>query len=184
MSLAQRKDPITAYNFRINLLDSTESRGSAAASIALTPLVLNPLAGFSECTGLEMTLETEDYEEGGNNGTVLKFPKRSKWGDITLKKGITHSSLLFDWFYAFSQGITKRKDGVIILMNEQHEPHTVWNFRRGLPVKYVAPQLNAQQSTIAVETLTIAHEGLSLLGGAAGPANAVRGAAQSIGSLF
>jgi phage tail-like protein len=184
MSLGTRNDPIPAYNFRINLFDSASSGAAAVASIALTPLVVNPLAGFSECTGLEMTLETEDYEEGGNNGTVLKFPKRAKWGEITLKKGITRRSDLFDWYYGFTQGITRRKDGIIILMNEKHEPHTVWSFRRGLPVKYVAPQLNAQQSNVAIETLTIAHEGLSLLGGASGLAGAVREAAQAIGSLF
>ena len=184
MSLGTRNDPILAYNFRINLLDSTSSGAAAVTSIALTPLVVNPLAGFSECTGLEMTLETEDYEEGGNNGTVLKFPKRAKWGEITLKKGITKKTDLFDWYYGFTQGITKRKDGVIILMTEKHEPHIVWKFRRGLPIKYVAPQLNAQQSNVAIETLTIAHEGITLLGGASGLAGAVRGAAQAIGSLF
>jgi phage tail-like protein len=184
MSLEIRVDPLLAYNFRINLLDSTSSGAAAVTSIALTPLVVNPLAGFSECTGLEMTLETEDYEEGGNNGTVLKFPKRAKWGEITLKKGITNKTDLFDWFYGFTQGVTKRKDGVIILMNEKQEPHTVWKFRRGLPIKYVAPQLNALQSNVAIETLTIAHEGITLLGGAAGLAAAVRGAARAIGSLF
>lgn len=184
MSLGARNDPILAYNFRINLLDATSSNAAAVTSIALTPLVVNPLAGFSECTGLEMTLETEDYEEGGNNGTVLKFPKRTKWGEITLKKGITRKTDLFDWYYGFTQGITKRKDGIIILMNEKHEPHTVWKFRRGLPVKYVAPQLNAQQNNVAIETLTIAHEGMSMLGGAAGLAGAVRGAAQAIEGLF
>lgn len=184
MSLGTRNDPIPAYNFRINLLDSTSSGAAAVTSIALTPLVVNALAGFSECTGLEMTLETEDYEEGGNNGTVLKFPKRAKWGEITLKKGITKKTDLFDWYYGFTQGVTKRKDGVIILMNEKHEPHTVWKFNRGLPIKYVAPQLNAQQSNVAIETLTIAHEGITLLGGASGLAGAVRGAVQAIGSLF
>ncbi|WP_413935793.1 phage tail protein [Nitrospira sp. BLG_1] len=184
MSLATRNDPTLAYNFRINLLDSTSSGAAAVTSIALTPLFVNPLAGFSECTGLEMTLETEDYEEGGNNGTVLKFPKRAKWGEITLKKGITKKTDLFDWYYGFTQGVTKRKDGVIILMNEKHEPHTVWKFRRGLPIKYVAPQLNAQQNNVAIETLTIAHEGITLMGGASGLAGAVRGAVQAIGSLF
>lgn len=184
MTLAARNDPILAYNFRVNLLDASPTGAAAAVSVALTPLAMNPLAGFSECTGLEMTLETEDYEEGGNNGTVLKFPKRAKWGEITLKKGLTRKTDLFDWYYAFTQGITRRKDGVIIVMNEKHEPHTVWKFRRGLPVKYVAPQLNAQQSNVAIETLTIAHEGLTLMGGAAGLAGAVSGAVQAIGSLF
>jgi phage tail-like protein len=179
-----RDDPILAYNFRINLLESTSGSAAAVGSIVLSPLVANPLAGFTECTGLEMTLETEDYPEGGNNGTVLKFPKRSKWGEITLRKGITRRTELFDWYYGFTQGVTKRKDGLIILMNERHEPHTVWKFRRGLPVKYVAPQLNAQQSAVAIEAITIAHEGITLMAGASGLASAVRGVANAIGDLF
>lgn len=179
-----RNDPLLAYNFRINLMDSTSSPAAAVTSIALTPLIINPLAGFSECTGLEMTLDTENYEEGGNNGTVLKFPKRHKWGDITLRKGLTRNQDLFNWYYAFTQGITRRKDGLIILMNEKHEPHTVWKFRRGLPVKYVAPQLNAQQSNVAIEALTIAHEGITLMSGAAGLAAAVGALAGAIGGLL
>lgn len=177
-----RDDPVLSCNFRVNLLDSSSSGGGAAVSIALTPLVVNPLAGFNECSGLEMTFETHDYEEGGNNGTVLRFPKRHKWADITLRKGLTRNQELFDWYYAFTQGIVQRKDGLIILMNERHEPHTVWKFRRGLPVKYVAPQLNAQQSAVAIETLAIAHEGLSLMGGASGLAGAVGAAAEAIGN--
>ena len=46
------------------------------------------LGGFTECAGLEMTLKTEDYREGGNNGAVLHFPSRVEWGTITLKKGV------------------------------------------------------------------------------------------------
>lgn len=178
------ENPVLAYNFRINLLESTASPAAAVGSIALTPLIANPLAGFTEVSGLEMTLETEDYPEGGYNGTMLRFPKRSRWGDITLKKGLTRRTELFDWYYAFTQGVTKRKDGLIILMNERHQPHTVWKFRRGLPLKYVAPQLNAQQSAVAIESITIAHEGITLMAGASGLAGAVREAAGAIGSLF
>jgi phage tail-like protein len=160
-----RSDPVLAYNFRVNLLESTSSPAAAVGSLVLSPLVANPLAGFNECTGLEMTLETEDHAEGGNNGTLLRFPKRAKWSDITLRKGMTRRTELFDWYYAFTQGVT-------------------WKFRRGRPVKYVAPQLNAQQSAVAIETLTIAHEGISLMAGASGLASAVRGAASAIGDLF
>ena len=132
-------DPLLAYNFRVNLLDSTTSPASAVTSVALTPLVINPLAGFSECTGLEMTLETEDYKEGGNNGTVLKFPKRAKCGEITLRKGRSRRTELFDWYYGFTQGVGQTQGWADHLMNEKHKPHTVWRFRRGLPVKYVGP---------------------------------------------
>jgi phage tail-like protein len=179
-----RDDPLLACNFRITLMDAASSSAAAATSIALTPLMVNPLAGFSECSGLEMSMDTHDYEEGGNNGTLLRFPKRHKWGDLTLRRGITRNQDLFNWFYAFSQGVTTRKDGLIMLMNERQEPHTVWRFRRGLPVKYVAPQLNAQQSNVAIESLTIAHEGITLMSGASGLASAVGAVAGAIGGLF
>ena len=135
MSLNQRFDPLLAYNFHVSLFDSTTSPGAGLTSIVLQPLVPNPLAGFSECTGLDMTLDLEDYNEGGNNGTVLKFPKRVKYGEITLKKGITKNTELFDWFYGFTQGAGKRKDGVITLRDSRQKPHTVWGFRRGLPTQ-------------------------------------------------
>jgi phage tail-like protein len=184
MSLNQRFDPLLAYNFHVSLFDSTTSPGAGLTSIVLQPLVPNPLAGFTECTGLDMTLDLEDYNEGGNNGTVLKFPKRVKYAEITLKKGITKNTELFDWFYGFTQGAGKRKDGVITLRDSRQRPHTVWGFRRGLPTQYKGPQLNAQQSSVAVYSITITHEGLFLMGGAAALGAAIGSAARSIGGLF
>jgi phage tail-like protein len=184
MSLTTRRDPVRAFNFHVSLMDSTAGTGAAVTSIVLTPLIANPLAGFSECSGLEMTLDVDEFNEGGNNGTVLKFPKRMKYGEITLKKGVTRNTELFEWFYGYTQGVAKRKDGVITLRDENQRAHTVWGFRRGLPTKYSGPQMNALQSTIAIESFTITHEGLYMLAGAAGLASAVRGAAEAIGSLF
>jgi len=184
MSLDQRRDPLLAFNFHVSLFDSTTSPGAGLTSIVLQPLVANPLAGFSECSGLDMTLDLEDYNEGGNNGTVLKFPKRAKYSEITLKKGITKDTQLFDWFYAFTQGAGKRKDGVITLRDAAGKPHTVWGFSRGLPSKYSGPSLNAQQSAVAIQSITITHQGLYLMGGAAALGSAIGDAARAIGSLF
>lgn len=184
MSLDQRRDPLLGFNFHVSLFDSTTSPGAGLTSIVLQPLVSNPLAGFSECSGLEMTLDLEDYNEGGNNGTVLKFPKRAKYTEITLKKGVTKDSQLFDWFYGFTQGNGKRKDGVITLRDARGKPHTVWGFSRGLPSKYSGPQLVAQQSAVAIQSITIAHQGLYLMGGAAALGAAIGDAARAIGSLF
>ena len=57
MSLAERRDPLLAFNFHVSLTDSTTSPGAGLTSIVLQPLIANPLAGFTECTGLDMTLE-------------------------------------------------------------------------------------------------------------------------------
>lgn len=184
MSFPARRDPLRGFNFHISLYDSTAGTGAAVTRIALQPLVANPLAGFSECSGLEMTLETDDFNEGGRNGAVLKFPKRVRYGEITLRRGVTKNTELFDWFYGFTQGTGKRKDGVITLRDAAGKPAVVWGFQRGLPVKYSGPQLNALQGAVAIEAISIAHEGLYQMGSGAMLANVVAGAAKAIGSLF
>jgi phage tail-like protein len=184
MSLDTRIDPLLGFNFHISLTDSVAGTGRLVTTIALQPLIANPLAGFTECTGLEMTLETEDYNEGGNNGTVLKFPKRMKYGEITLKKGQTNRTELFDWCYGFTQGRVQRKDGVITLRSAEQKAVMAWGFRRALPTNYKCPSMNAHQSAVAIESITIAHEGLFQLAGASGLAAAIGEAASSIGSLF
>ena len=184
MSLTSRRDPVAGFNFLVSLYDSTARGGPALTTIALSPLFPAVVAGFSECTGLDMSLEMDEWLEGGRNGGVLKFPKRVRYAELTLRHGVTRSTELFDWFYGFVQGAGKRKDGLITLCDTAHRPHTVWGFRRGLPSKYSGPQLNAQQSAVAIEAVTITHEGLYQLGGAAALAGAVGEAAGAIRSLF
>jgi phage tail-like protein len=172
-----RADPVLNHNFVVSLLD-TSSVLATLASAALSAVLDVAVGGFSECTGLDMSMKVEDYMEGGNNGTVLKFPGRVSWGNITLKKGIGASSALWDWHYGFVLGQGKRRDGVIVLLNEFHVPNTVWFFRRGLPLKYSGPALNATQNSVAIESLEIAHEGIyqvPFVGAAGGIAAAIAG---------
>lgn len=149
-----RDDPYGAYNFLIALIDSSSITVSVLQSLAV--------GGFSECSGLEASMQTEDYQEGGNNSTTLKFPKHITYTNIRLKRGITISDALWRWFNDFIEGNGRRKDGAIILLDELHIPVKVWQFRRGLPVKWTGPTLNAAQSQLAIQELEIAHEGLTL----------------------
>ena len=105
-------------------------------------------------------MQPEEHKEGGNNGRVLKFPSRVTWTNLTLKKGIAASTSLWDWHYGFVEGKGKRRDGVIILQSDLHVPNNIWSFRRGLPVKYSGPVMNATQNSVAIETIEIAHEGI------------------------
>ena len=157
---ALRADPLLNHNFVVSLLD-TSSRGMAALS-AVTSLVADvALGGFSECSGLELSMKIEDYNEGGNNGTVLKFPGRVSYGNLTLKKGQGTSSALWDWHYGFVIGRGKRRDGFVVLLNEIYVPNNIWWFRRGLPLKYSGPPMNAGgPGVVAIESIEIAHEGL------------------------
>lgn len=184
MAIGVREDPALSFNFSISLMDSASSVGQAVTTIAINTLTNNIDAGFNECSGLEMTLEVEEYMEGGNNGTVLKFPTRMQWGKLMLKKGIVKNTELWDWIYGFTEGNVVRKDGLISLLDPKGLAHTVWQFNRGLPVKYAGPQFNAQQNNIAFETIEIEHEGLKLMSGASGLASAINSAAEGIASLF
>ena len=156
---ALRNDPVLNHNFVVSLLDSSSvlaTVGSALVSTLLDVVV----GGFSECQGLEASMKIEECNEGGNNGTVLKFPGRVSWRDITLQRGVAANSSLWDWFYGFARGHGKRRDGVIALLNERLAPSNIWYFRRGLPLKYSGPQMNATQTNVAIESIEIAHEGI------------------------
>jgi phage tail-like protein len=154
-----RGDPILNHNFIVSLLD-TSSGLALAKSIALSAIFDVALGGFNECTGIEMSMDIEEYREGGYNGTAHKFPTRVKWSNITLRKGIGASQALWDWHYEFSEGKGKRRDGLIVLMTDLRIPNNIWYFQRGLPVRYSAPAMNAGQSQVAIEMIEIAHEGI------------------------
>jgi phage tail-like protein len=153
----QRLDPVMGYNFLITLVDS-----SSVLTTVLTGIQNTLLGGFSECSGLQMDIKTEDYNEGGNNGTVLKFPSRVSWTNIRLKRGAALSDDLWKWHYSFVEGKGKRRDGIIILQSDDHTPVKIWFFTKGLPVKWVGPSMNAAQAQVAVEEIEIAHEGLKM----------------------
>jgi phage tail-like protein len=152
-----RIDPVGSYNFLITLVDS-----SSVLTSVLIGIQNVVLGGFTECSGLEMSLDVEEYQEGGRNGTVLKFPTRVTWTNIRLRRGVALSDDLWNWHYGFVEGKGKRRDGIIVLQNDLHIPVKVWHFTRGLPVKWTGPSMDATQSQVAIEELEIAHEGLKL----------------------
>jgi phage tail-like protein len=153
-----RVDPYLAFNFLITLVDSASAPGTA-----LTPKQNQPAGGFSECSGLEMSMDIEEYKEGGNNGLTLRFPTRVKHANLRFKRGIAIADDLWLWHYGFVQGKVVRRDGVVTLQDEQQNPVKAWSFTRGLPVRWTGPSLNAAQNQVAIEELEIAHEGLRRL---------------------
>ncbi len=172
-TLGIRLDPVNAYNFLVMLVDSS---GSSTLG-AVGALVSAAIGGFNECSGLQTRIETEDYRQGGQNDRVLHFPTRVTWGNIRLRHGVALTDDLWNWHRGFVDGIGKRKDGVIVLQNDQQQPVKAWTFRRGIPVEWMGPTLNAAQSAVAIEEVTIMHEGLELasLGTALGAAHSANG---------
>ena len=127
--------------------------------------------GFQECTGLEIEMDVQEYQEGGrNNGTVRRVG-RAKYQPILLKRGMFFGSdgaiktELWHWMQRILNGErpVARYDGVITVMGADNTVRATWMFDRGLPAKIRGPELNAKTGEIAIEELSIAHEGLRLL---------------------
>lgn len=161
--MTRANDPVLGFNFTITMADTA----SAGAFIQAT-FGKPPQGGFAECSGLEVAIPAESFAEGGNNGTVLKFRGRATWSNIRLKRGIVSSADLWRWHNDFVEGGGKRRDGVISLLDETGRSVRVWRFRRGLPVRWQGPAMNAMQGQVAVEEIEIAHEGLRQTGAGSG----------------
>ncbi len=138
---AERKDPYSAYNFKIEIDGITR-------------------AGFQECSGLDSSQDPTDYREGDEGLTTRKLPGLVKYSNISLKRGITDDTDLWNWRKKVMDGGVERKNGSIVLLDDKGEEKLRWNFREGWPCKWDGPSLNSTGTDVAVETLEIAHEGL------------------------
>jgi len=139
----QRIDPFRNFNFLVEIDGISQ-------------------AGFSECTGLSSTTEVIEYREGGNNTTVLKFQGKTTYGDITLKWGITDNLELWQWRQDIINGqVTLRTGAVVLFSLDQSREVARWNFVNAWPTKCELPAFSAKGNDIAIETLVLAHEGLT-----------------------
>ena len=149
----------TTFNFRITL---NRSDGSS-----------RPLGdgGFQECTGLDIEMDVQELIEGGRNDCTVRLVGRGKFSNIVLKRGMlfpddgTVNSELWGWLQGILSGVrpVARYNGIIeVLSPDRNDTVATWTFDRGLPSKIAGPQLNAKTGEIAIEELTIAHEGLRL----------------------
>jgi len=116
--------------------------------------------GFSEVSGLQVEIETEEYREGGTNEYVHKLPKGTKYSNLVLKRGITDSDVLWNWLQDMVNGKIKRRCGRIILQDSKGNEKWYWAFKEAYPVKWSGPDFKADSSTVAIETLELAHNGI------------------------
>ncbi len=121
--------------------------------------------GFTEVTGLERTVEPIEYREGSSRSfTKLKMPGMETLSNVTLKRGTFQGDTdFYDWFNTVQMNTAERRDVIIKLLNEELEPTMVWRLANCFAVKYQASELKADGNEVAIETLEIAHEGLSMV---------------------
>jgi phage tail-like protein len=121
--------------------------------------------GFTEVTGLDMQAEAIEYREGSSpEYSKIKMPGLHKFSNITLKRGsIAGDSDFYKWVNTISLNQVERRDIIISLLNETHSPVLTWKAKNTFPVKLQASDLKADGNEVAIESIELAHEGLSLV---------------------
>jgi phage tail-like protein len=120
---------------------------------------------FSEVSGLDVESEVIEYRDGFNpEFTKVKMPGMQKYSNITLKRGTFQGDNKFYewWKETVSFNTLARRDLTISLLNEEHSPVFVWTAKNAWPVKVQSTDLKADGSEVAIETLEVAHEGLTI----------------------
>ena len=119
---------------------------------------------FQSVSGLSVQYEMEEYKEGGENRFVHKLPVRTKYTNLTLKRGLVLDSVVTQWcMAAFTRGKFIPTDIVIILMNEKGIPLRTWNIVHAIPVQWATSDLSADKSEIVIETLELSYRYFTLL---------------------
>jgi len=122
------------------------------------------IGAFKECSGVDSETEIIEYKETAKDGKMIvrKLPGAMKWADITLKKGIDAKMDLWEWRQEVIRGDidNARRNGSIVLYDSTGSAIARWNFFDGWPSKWKGADLNAGENNVAVEEITITHEGM------------------------
>jgi phage tail-like protein len=146
-----RDDPYGVFNFEV-IITGVSDDGTAVKG------------SFAEVSGLEVTIDPIEYRNGAEDITMRKIPGLKKFTAITLKRGVIGDLAFWNWIVEAMNGLVRRTEGSIVLLDENRQEVMRWNFKRGWPSKWTGPGLNAKNNEIAMETLEITHEGLEIDG--------------------
>jgi len=153
--------PVHVFNFEVSFfedpLDSDSARGADV-----------PMCGgaFSECTGLEATMEPKVIKEGGRNYGAAQRAGPVTFATVILKRGMTTNGDLWEWFERMTSGEYARRLGARIQIRngaQNAEPVMEWRLKNVMPIKFKTADLNAKATEVGIEELHLAHEGLSLI---------------------
>lgn len=118
--------------------------------------------GFSEVSGFDATFDVVEYRQGDDTMiTPRKLPGLIKYGNITLKWGASDNMVLYNWLQDIHAGTIEQKTLTITALTEDGSPAASWRLINAWPVKYTAPDFNATASEVAMESIEMAHEGLT-----------------------
>jgi phage tail-like protein len=147
-------EPLTTFRFEV-VLDLEQP----------TVGLESPLcdAAFAECDGLELTMEPKRIETGGVNDRQLHRIGPVRYGQVTLKRGMTSNLQLWNWFAQGTRpGSVLTAHGQVVVWNTDGTPALEFTLEHGLPVRLRAPALMAKDGLVAIEELALLPEKVSL----------------------
>lgn len=144
MATDARNDPYRAFNFIVEI--DNVARG-----------------GFAEVSGLTADGDAADYREGTDlQSNVRKLPALRKYTNLTLKRGYTQDKTLWQWYANIVNGLSDRRNVTIVLLNERREAVLRWHAENAWINKIEGPSLKASGNEVAMESIELVHEGLTL----------------------
>lgn len=131
-------------------------------TFSVTGIPGNPV--FQEVTGLETEVQTIEYREGDSpTFAPIKMPGLAKVGNVTMKKGIfTTSAELWNWFSSITMNTIARATIVVNLLDETGTITYRWTLTNAFPVKLTGTDLKSVGNEVAVESVEIAYETMSV----------------------
>ena len=141
MATGERRDPYRNFRFQVEIDGITQ-------------------AGFSEAMVPDTSTDIIEYREGSEGTTPRKLPGLNKYGNLTLKWGVTDSLELWNWRKQIIDGNIQRKNIAVNILDEMGNPKARWEFRDCWMSKYDPSDLNATGNAVAIDTIEIAHEGM------------------------
>lgn len=124
---------------------------------------MGDVAFFKSVSGLKYEMETVAVKEGGQNATAYQLFNGTKWSNITLKQGFTKDSKLLEWrdeWLVPTKG--SRPDITITLLDTALVGQRAWKVHRAMPVKWEVSEFDASKNELAIETIELAHEGITI----------------------
>ena len=143
MPAPTRHDPYKNFSFRVEI-DGLVS------------------AGFAEVSGLSAEADVIEYREGADTTSTRKLPGLVKYSNVTLKRGITASRELFDWWKTVVNGKVQRRSVDILLLDDEGNDVLRWVLHEAWVARIEFGDLEAEGNDVAIESIELAHERLEL----------------------
>ena len=138
--------PMPAFSFQVTL-------GTTQTNVA-----------FQEVTGLETETQVIEYRHSNSKQySTIKMPGIAKYGNVTLKNGIfVNDNSFWTWYSQITMNTIERVTVVVQLLDEKSKPMMTWTLQNAWPTKITGPDLKSDGNEVAIHTLEIAHEGLTI----------------------